>query len=98
MWVSWREGAGDFPGENARKDELLMLDESLILDEFLIQGELVIRDRKEGSGRASTKLGGGSCACCTGEEGADASSGDGRPFVDEKGSRELRRMGGDPDT
>jgi len=47
---------------------------------------------------ASTILGGGSCACGTGEDGADTPSGDGGAFVGEEGSKELRGTVGDPDT
>jgi hypothetical protein len=55
-------------------------------------------DSKGGCGRACTMLCGGSCACCTGKESADALSGDGGPFVCEEVSNELRGMCDDPDT
>jgi len=104
MPLPWRVPGDDFPGANGspcgcgrERCELAGLrlggrSGGVRKDELL----RLVSDGEDG--RPSTILGGGSCACCAGEEeGVDDPSGDGEPFVGERRSEEVRGTGGDPD-
>lgn len=102
MPLPWR--APDFPGANGSpcgcgRERCELTGLTLEGSSGGVRKDELLRLANEGEdGRPSTILGGGSCACCAGEEGVDAPSGDGVPFVGEGRSEEVRGTGGDPDT
>lgn len=104
MPLPWRVPGNDFPGTNGtpcgcgrERCELAVL--RLGGSSGGVRKDELLRLVSEGEdGRPSTILGGGSCACCAGEEGIDAPCGDGGPFVGEGRSEEVRGTGGDPGT
>jgi hypothetical protein len=106
MPLAWRVPGDDFPGANGNpcgcgRERCELEPAGLRLGGSSGGGredELLRLVSKGGDGRPRTILGGGSCARCAGEEGVDAPSGDGGPFVGEGRSEEVRGTGGDPDT